>query len=315
MGKIRIEKFKKVYDTLLKHEFGEDENERLHYSYFDVLNDLEMLGHCEVDYVSRQVCICPPSFALLPNRGMPKMVLAGGRSEDIINHLHRLAGKNADKLKVTLTDHSSANNVIFPPVICVEAKSRHILKQVTERIRAEGNISVPASWSLLSMAPSIEGIMDSLEYHKEVEPNWKKRTFCNVQLRFRLFDCLDKIKLVNYTNSMSQQQKTWIWNGNQAATIERNWGRYAVLSHYKAKVLLFDEIKQRLAVPATVPLPKELAKVAVLCSGYLPRKKLLHRQMGKLGKEARVTVYEGISGEMALEISKKLGQTLLECHL
>ncbi|MDP7980344.1 hypothetical protein [Bacillus multifaciens] len=315
LGKINIEKFKKIYDILLRQEFGEDEEERLDYPYFNVLNDLEMLGHCEIDYISREIYVCPPSFALLPSRGIPKVVLAGGRSEKVIDHLYRLLKKNPDKLSVTTVDSAYAKNTVFPSTIYIEAKNQRILERIAEIIGAEGNFSVPACWTLLAAVPSIQEVMDSLKYNVEAELNWKKNIFCNIQLQFRQFHCSDKVKLINYTNPISQQQQTWIWNGKQAAKIDRNWGRYVLLAHYKIRVLLFDEINQSLAVPTTVPLPKELAKASALCSGYLPRDKALIKQVGKLNKGIRVTVYEGISNEMAVEISKKLGQNLVECHL
>ncbi|MEB2268110.1 hypothetical protein LAV77_25190 [Priestia megaterium] len=314
IGKIRIEKFKDIYDTLLKLESDKEEEDKTLYSYWDILNDLEALGHCEVDYENKYIYVCPPSFTLLPNRGTPQIILAGGRDLQLIKRLQNLADKNAEKIKVTLFNHPS-KNLIFPLGILIEAKSKRILEQVTKRIRVEGNMNVPSCWSLLNQNPNIRDLIDSLSYKIESEPNWKNSTFCYNRLHFKSFDCIDKVKLVNYINPYSQQQQTWIWNGTQSSIIDRNWGRYAILHHYKTSVIMFDLLNQRLAVPSSVPLPIQLAKVLTLCSGYLPRTKLLYKSNGPLKEKTMITVYERIPEAIAIEISKKLGQTLLGSSL
>ncbi|MBZ5752453.1 hypothetical protein [Metabacillus rhizolycopersici] len=315
IGSIKLEKFREVYDTLLKHRFNEDEQQRLLYSHNDVLRDLEALGHCEVDYSNRKIYICPPSFALLPSRGLPRIVLAGGRSEKMLKRLMKLVNKNSDKVSVILSDHLSVKNPLFPQTICIEAKSIGILKQVTERIGIEGNLEIPASWCLSIASPSVNDISKSLVYSELVEPNWKKAVFCYERLYFRQFECSDEIKLVKYKNPISQQQYTWIWNGNAAATIDRGWGRYVILNNHKSRMLLFDQVKQRFAIPSTMPLPKQLARAATLCTGFLPRKKAIRKQIGYLPRETNITVYEGVTEFIALEISKKLGLDLLETNL
>ncbi|PVC67983.1 hypothetical protein C2I27_15245 [Priestia megaterium] len=315
IGSIKFEKFREVYDILLKHNFDQDEQQRLLYSYYDLLSDLETLGHCEVDYVNRQIYICPPSFALLPSRGLPKIILAGSRSENMIKWLIRLGNKHSDKVNVTFSEHFSTKNPLFPQLICIEAKSVGVLKKVTQGIRLEGNLKIAASWNLLAASPSINDINKSLIYNKVVEPNWKKKTFSHERLYFREFECPDEIKLVNYTNPISQQQYTWIWKGDKAAPIDRRWGRYTILNHYKTKIILYDQIKQRFAIPSILPLPQQLGRAATLCTGYLPRKKVLRKQVGDLPENTNITVYDGVTEFMALEISKKLDLNLLNANL
>ncbi|TXC92642.1 hypothetical protein FS935_00045 [Metabacillus litoralis] len=315
LGSIKFEKFRDVCDTLLKHYFNDDEQQRLLYNYYDIMRDLEALGHCEVDYENRIIYICPPSFALLPRRGLPRIVLAGGRSELMLKRITKLVNKNYDKVRIIFSDQLSAKNPLFPKTICIEAKSTQILKQVTERIGIEGDLKTPASWNLSITAPSVNDIYESLVYSEQFEPNWKKEVFCHENLYFRQFVCTDEIKLVKYKNPISQQQYTWIWNGNAAAKIDRGWGRYVILSRYKTDILLFDQIKQRFAIPSTIPLPKDLARAVSLCTGSLPRKKELHKQLGYLPRNTNITVYEGVNNLIALEISRKLGLNLLEANL
>ncbi|HDX9659955.1 TPA: hypothetical protein ROY05_004666 [Bacillus toyonensis] len=315
LGNMSIDKFKGIYDVILRREFRGSEDECSIYPYFQLLSDLEMLGHCEVDYMNRKIYVCPPSFALLPSRGLPRIVLAGGRCEDTINHLYRLAKKNPEKLSVNTVESVFTENIIFPPAIYIEAKNQKILKKVVEIIGVEGNPNTPACWSLLAVVPDLHEVIDSLEYNIEIELNWRKNTFCNLQLQFKKIQCSDKVKLINYTNPMSLQQQTWLWNEKQAAKVDRYWGRYIVLAYYKMSVLMFDEINQRLAVPVTVPLPKEVAKVAALCSGHLPREKMLIKQVGNLARGTKVTVYGGVPKQIAIEICRKLGQDLIEYNL
>ncbi|TKH04820.1 hypothetical protein FC682_11825 [Peribacillus simplex] len=315
MGKVTIEKFREIFDILHKQNFNEDEQQRLVYTHNDILKDLEAMGHCEVDYSKRKVFVCPPSFALLPWRGLPKIVLTGGRSVGMVNHLLRLNEKNSDKMIVRFSDLTPTKNPLFPKKIIIEGKSIGTLKQVIEKLGIEGNLEIPASNCLSISSPSISEINNLLTYNKINEPNWKKAVFCREKLHFRQFDCLDEFKLVSYTNPMSQQQYTFIWYKDSAAVIDRQWGRYFVLQHYKTNILLFDPIKKRFAVPSTIPLPKQLARAAIFSTGNLPRYKILRKQVGTVSENINITVYDGVADTLALEISKKLGQELLEAKL
>jgi hypothetical protein len=315
MGKISFEKFKEIYEILLKNRFNEDEQQRLIYSHYDLLRDLEAMGYCEVDYVNRKVFICPPSFALLPCMGLPKIVLSGGRTDKIVSHLSRLASKNSDKININYLEQYSAKSPLFPKTIFVEAKSLSIIKQVVDKVGLEGNIETPASFHLTMSSPNVSEIINNLRFSEMIEPNWKSMVFCRGNLYFKQFNCSDEYKLINYTNPISQQQYTWIWNKKYAANIDRDWGRYAILHHFRKKILLFDPIKQRFAVPSTTPLPKQLSRAAIFSTGYLPRYKVLRKEIGNLHEDRNLTVYEGISESLALDISKKLGLELLEANL
>jgi len=315
MGKVTIKKFKEVYDILLKQMFNGDEQQRLEHSYYDILRELEAMGHCEIDYTKRQVLVCPPSFALLPIRGLPRIVLAGGRSEQMINSLIRLAKKNSDKINVEFIDVPTAKNALFPKSIFVEAKSIGILKQVVKKLKLEGDLEIPASYCLLGSSPSVSEVKNALTFNYADEPNWKKTVFCRNNLYFRQFECSDEIRLVKYTNPMSQQHYIWIWLKKNAAAIDISWGRYVILHHYKSKVLLFDSVRKRFAVPSILPLPKQLSKAAIFSTGFLPRNKILRKQVGNLNENMNITVYDGVSNTLAIEISKKLGIDLLEANL
>lgn len=314
MGKISFEKFKEIYEILLKNYFNEDEQRRLLYSHYDLLRDLEALGYCEVDYLNRKIFICPPSFALLPIMGLPKIVLSGGRSDKIVNHLSRLASKNPDKININYLEQFSAKSPLFPKTIFVEAKSLSIIKQVVDKVGLEGNIEIPASSYLALSSPNVSEIINNLQFNEMVAPNWKTMVFCRENLYFKQFYCSDEYKLTNYTSPITQQQQTWIWIKNFAANIDRDWGRFVILNHFRKKILLFDSAKQRFAVPSTTPLPKQLSRAAIFSTGYLPRYKILRNEIGNLNKDRNLTVYEGVNKSLASEISKKLDLDLLEAN-
>ncbi|MEH7379107.1 hypothetical protein V7138_01295 [Bacillus sp. JJ1533] len=315
MGKVSFEKFKEVYDILLKQMFNRDEKLVLEYSHYTILRELEAMGYCEIDYIKRQVLVCPPSFALLPIRGLPRLVLAGGRSIEMVNYITRLAKKNSDKINVSFVDVPTAKNALFPKSIFVEAKNIFILKQVVKKLKLEGNIEIPASYCLLGSSPSVSEVNNALIFNYADEPNWKKTVFCRENLYFRQFETFDEIRLVKYTNPMSQQHYTWVWFNKNAAAIDISWGRYLILHYYKSKVLLFDSVRKRFAVPAILPLPKQLYKAAIFSTGILPRNKILRKQIGNLNENMNITVFDCISDTIALEISKKLGLDLLEANL
>lgn len=313
MSKVKLDKYKIIYDTLLQQEFYNEEGQVQ--PAYEMLNQLEALGHCEVDYSQREVYVCPPSFILLPHPGLPKAVYVGGRDETIIQMLEKRVMNRPDLFQYSANPQRGNEFSFFPSSYFITSTSKNYLKQLAEKIEVECNIESPPSWKLLSITPNLKKIKDSLNYVQTKEPNWKQSFFNHELLRFvsgsRNFD----IKLVAYTNPITQQQKNWLWNGETAAEVDKNWGRYIVLNRYKLQVLLYDERKQKLGVPITLPFPKYLSRVATLCSGFIPIKKELFQEVGILKKGTLMLFYEQVPPTIANQLAIKLGQSLIESNL
>ncbi|CAG7658401.1 hypothetical protein ACFQI7_32540 [Paenibacillus allorhizosphaerae] len=313
IGRVKQDKMKAIYDTLMRIHMGDGEEYIQPLS--DILSWLETLGHCEIDYRLRQILVCPPSFLLLPHPGLPKFVLVGGRDKKLLDRLQRISAARPDLFRVTFEPHPENDNPLFPPAVYVLSTNKNYVLQLAEKLGIECSIDAPAAWKLLLFSPSLRDIKDSLLYFQATEPNWKHSSFCHERLRFSQDTSTSPTKLVAYTNPINQQQKILIWNNDTAAEVDKNWGRYLVLGRHKCHILLYDERKQKMAVPITVPLPKYLARAIALCSGVAPRKKELHQQIGVLKKGITLLIYEKVPQGMAHQLGRKLGQTLQEANL
>src|SRR5262249_24062880 len=58
---------------------------------------------------------------------------------------------------------------------------------------------------------------------------------------------------------------------SEHATIDCDWGRYAVLQNNGKNVVYYDERSMNFAAPRGAPLPKLLSRSLCMCSGFAPR--------------------------------------------
>jgi hypothetical protein len=99
------------------------------------------------------------------------------------------------------------------------------------------------------------------------------------------------------------------------AEVNLRWGRYMFLylMNKRTGVINFDQNKNTLAVPASLPFPPEVEKAFYLSTGRLPKV----AKMGIYGPSLNLQdngrhylLYQGILKETATEIVRCLGQEL-----
>lgn len=297
---------------MIYESFQDQETNKYSLKPYEFLSYLESLGHCEIDFKRRMVAICPPTVALIPSYGLPKAVLAGARDEETITRLSHLAS-NESNFQLTIAPASSDGNI--PQRILIEATSISILRQVSKKLEAVSILDWPVAWVLVQSAPSISDQLASLKYELRTEPDWNKRFFHYNSLSFNLSDDRADIRLGSYTNPYTQQQVTWLWNGEEAVELDRNWGRYIMLHHKKVSILLYDGTSNKLAVPVTVPLPRDFAKSVTMCSGLTSEKMELPQNAGILPQGSPVQVYDSVPYVVANELASKLGQRLVYTNI
>lgn len=311
-GVVNFEKFRNILDTILINLYGDNEELKKNTNIFDVLYNLELLGYCEIDYNKRLIYTYPPTLIQIPSSGLPKTLLIGGRSNKLIHKLQRIGEKNSEKIDVYSKNIPGKANEYFPESIFIETINKKYFNAVSEKTKINYVPNNPLSIILLEQSIDLNSYKDNLVSSDINEPNWLKKTFSPVNLFFsndQDTDCLD-IKLINYTNPVTNQQHTWLWLRGKAYKLNRNWGRFIVLNYYRRNVLLYDNFKQRLALPQTIKLPKPFARAAALCSGFAPRNTQLYEDIGSIKLGTVVTVFEEVSPLIAESISNKLGQKL-----
>lgn len=203
-----------------------------------------------------------------------------------------------------------SEHLLLPPAIYIEAVEHDHLQKVAHATQIGCHLTAPAAWSLVNFSAGIENVRYNLSYEDRADLNWPKRTFSTNTLTFSRIHNTENVQgLVEYTNPVNQQRLHWIWDGNRAAEVDRDWGRYMILADKGVDVLLYDERHHQLAVPSTVPLPRFLARSATLCTGLAPAPACIgEKSIEGLPAGHPVDIYCAVPPPIATMISEKLAQ-------
>lgn len=313
IGKLSFEKYRGVFDTLygFNSDGGAEVDRDQVKMRYDLLRLLEALGHGEYSTEQRALFVCPPSLVLLPTTGLPKAVLTGARSPDLIQKLEGF--QRANRREVFLLQVKQSYGTIgLPQAIYIEGASTGHIRGAASAANVNCSLEVPAAWRLACFSSGIDEVKATLIFTERHEPRWKKLTFSSEDLSFKQYYSPQNggLKLVSYRDPVTQQLHYWLWDGDRAATVDREWAQYLVLANRRAQVLVYDSQRHRLAVPSTIPLPRLLARVATLCTGHVPSVTFFDQAVGDIKPKSELEVYDGITHPLAELISKKLGLVL-----
>ena len=311
-SRIGLDYFKDAFNTLIQLQEISSREEDLNYLRRKTIRFLDSLGHCEFDFDRRQVFACPPVLVTLPTYGLPVAVLTGARSATIVQKIKDFVKSNRDSLSYSIEPQRS-EHPLLPSALYIEAVNHDYLQKVAQTAQIGHRLNQPAAWTLVNFSAGLGDIRNNLSYENMADLNWKKRAFSIESLKFSWIYNTENLQgLVEYTNLVNQQRLHWIWDGNQAAEVDRDWGRYLILASEGMDVLLYDERRYLLAVPSTVPLPRFLARAATLCSGLAPAlAKIGEDAIGGLPAGHTVDIYTAVPSSIALMISEKLSQNII----
>lgn len=276
-----------------------------------VVRLFDSLGYCEFDFDSRRVCMCEPALVLLPAFGLPKAVLVGARTPLLIKKVKEIVKAYKDKMVLHFVPQSTAD-FSMPALIYIEAIDRDSIKEVADKCGLSNDLEKPAAWGLASFSGSLHDLQKSIQFAPFVELNWKRRTFNINRLIFSSQEPFshDSLLLVEYKNPITQQNKHMVLDDDSAAEVDRDWGRYLVLSSSQKQVIIYNQKIQKLIIPVTVPLPCMLARAITLCTGLVPKITTVSSKIGDIPPSHPVYVYSGVPKIIAELISSKLGQKL-----
>jgi hypothetical protein len=194
-------------------------------------------------------------------------------------------------------------------MIAVEATDEALLQHVAERVGIKF-VGHPPAWQLLTVSASVDDYEGSLRWTSARDPEWPRKDFDMSTLTFRS-DCDEPpTRLSMLSNVVTRRQIHRLWRDGQAADVDRDWGRWLYLRDGGRQVVLFESYAQRVAVPATVPLPRLLARALTLLSGIAPL-----RQADPRVPSLKVDTYSGVPAEVAGLLADKLGQQLVSQRL
>ena len=141
--------------------------------------------------------------------------------------------------------------------------------------------------------------------------NWEERQFDIAHLHFSLSHSSGDVQLIRYTHPSRQYPIHYLWRGTDATRVNPDWGRFAVLKEAGLSVLHYDRATCAVIVPATVPLPKLLARSLCLCSGLVPDIIPSSAVINSPVSSLLFRVYPEVPYEFAKTVAAKLDQALI----
>jgi hypothetical protein len=241
---------------------------------------LDSLGHCEFDFDSRRVYVCPPLLVALPTCGLPNAVLTGARDPSLVGNLKQAIKNMRGSAHLIRRQHKGYP--ILPEAIIVESVDFETIKETTKISKIAYKQSV-AAWEIIHYASGIDELTKPSDFEERAELNWKRRIFSTKSMQFmRQAENHGEVKLVEYVNPVNQQRVHWLWKGTLAAEVDRDWGRYMALADYGVDILIYDKFRNLLSVPEYIPLPRFFARALALCSGIAPARATIsaHNELG-----------------------------------
>jgi hypothetical protein len=305
-GELSLEDFNSIFSTvyslLYKHPPA-----NVAYERHNTARMLDSLGHCEFDYDSRRVYVCPSLLAYLPSWSLPKVVLTGARSPTLINKLKQVIHEKKGSTRIVQIQQKG--HLAIPDAIIIESCDRKTIDEISQQSQIPLTKGI-SSWDILNFASPISNIVNDSDFEEKTELSWRHRIFSPQLLQFlNQMENTENVRLTEYINPINQQRVHWLWKGTKALKVDRDWGRYLVLLEHKKNIFTYDKLRQRLLIPASVPLPKLFARVLTLCSGIVPTCAVAGTK-NELGLPAKmpVKIYSDVQPSFISVLTKKLSQ-------
>lgn len=312
LGQVSISKYNHLFKTLYLPEYNSvtDESEINH--KWQVTRILDSLGYFEINFNKGKVFMCPPALIMMPSHGLPRALLTGARTPFLLKRLKESVRgkKEVARLKRYC---QSAKTLSLPDTVIINAADSKPLKDIADELDILLSSGIPGGWQIAKISASVDDIEKRLDFIPRNDINWKSRIFDTERLVFRYSEQGGKHEyaLVEYTDPSTQQKRHWIWNGKRAAEANRDWGRYLVLKKSRRNIIIYDETKEYLGVPITVPLPKIIARAAALCSGKAPFINRIRCKGLKINESLLFYIYPGVPDSVANMITNKTGQSII----
>ena len=269
-----------------------------------VAENLDSLGHCDFDFSDNPlVYVAPPTLARLPYT-TSEAVLCGARTPGTVTRLSQVVGEIEPHCQLVV-EEGRHRLALAPARILVRCPSPGHLEMVAAALGIAFS-PVPPAWLFANLAPSVDDLAENRNWRAAEEPNWPLRDFDaeTCTFRIRAGDRGREPRLTSYRNPRTNRHLTMIWADGRCADIDREWGRYWLLSKKGKFVLRYDERHLILSVPVGAPLPRLYARALALCSGA-PRDGVEDPE--EHARDLRVH-YRGVPPQIAHTIRDKLGQ-------
>ncbi|MDR3326947.1 MAG: hypothetical protein LBT04_02255 [Prevotellaceae bacterium] len=307
---LTTEDFFKAFEFYFSKEFSITENENLTKQKRASLNFYDFIGILDYDYETKSIVLNPPQFIFIPAAQGRKVLLIGARDSALVETIIEKAPNY--NLQVEITKQFTANErLLLPDVITIKSFQQpndkygeQCLKALADKLNIKFSNDYFPQVALQDFSANITDYENSLQLTDENDYDWARYIFNPETLRFEKSETenFDKsFSLLEYKlNEYTYQYK--LWKVNKCYQMNKNWGSFIALKHFKKDIILFDSTSKKVAIPIETPLPRLLSESIMLLSGLAPDFKEIE------GKKYRV--YENVIGIFTQNLFKlKLRQT------
>lgn len=318
-GELSNEDFFKAFEFFYSKEFPDHEaNSTIKISNLkrDSLNYYDFIGILDFEYETKKIILNPPQFILIPSNKGRKVLLIGARDSSLLEQIIKIAPKY--NLQVEITKQLASNKrLLLPDVISIKSFKQIndnfgeiCLQKFAEELKIPFTSEYFPQVAMQLFSGNIYEYENSLVETDEADYDWARYIFNPATLKFEknetsTFDksyTLVKYKLDEHTYLFK------LWKENKCYLVDINWGRFLVLKHFEKNIILFDNIKNKVAIPASTPLPRLLSESIMLLSGKAPDFQEIN------GKKFKV--YENVVGIFTQNLfQSKLGQIAINKNL
>ena len=262
--------FKRWFEAVYQREVMEgraDAGEAAAGIRWQALRTLSCLGHIDLHFIKGEIhiVVAPPALAALPGRGTARAVLCGARSPGTIDSLKGSA--NAVDAEITVRASSDSNSY-HPTRVELLAKTPAHIQDVAIGMDLL-YVDVPPARSLARVVASLQEYRRERVWSKEPELNWRREDFDTYRLQFRPNDGeRAHIRLSRYQSPITSIWHYRLWQNEESAEVDPDWGRYSILALSSRNVLQYDPSTREVHVPYGAPLPSLFARSLGLCSGH-----------------------------------------------
>lgn len=310
-----IENIEKIWE-LSKFQQSPKYNKQTSISFYDYL------GCLDYDYGLNKISINKPQFVIIPSISSVKAILIGGRSKSFIDDLKECC--NTHEVNLEIIPQAKQLEIYYLPDLirltpancknCTEAWKK--LQSVAENLNIEFKtaktpISQPqiTQFGLQDFSETIEGYKKNILENKFVEKSnheWARKVFDTNVLKF-IKDTGEIDKKLSLQEYYVRYQYSYIlWIDNKSYEVDKNWGKFLLLSEKHKKVIYYNENTRELAIPKFVQLPRLIAESVMLLSGQVPYYKSVTIDGGNLVYQ----FYQNVPKLFAENLFKKFHQNI-----
>lgn len=282
----------------------------------------DYLGFLDYDYFLNKISINKPQFVIIPSSSSLKAILIGGRTKSFIDRLQTCCNENQINFEIVPQQNQLAiyylpDLIRLTPGLRKNSTEAWIsLQIVASKLNIEFKfIDRPVrqpqiiQFGLQDFSETIEGYKKNVLVNKFVErPNyeWARKVFDTNVLRF-VKDTGEIDKKLSLQEYYIRYQYTHIlWLDNKSYEVDRNWGKFLLLSEKNKKIIYYNEKTCELAMPKYVQLPRLIAESIMLLSGQAP----YYKSVDIDGSNLVYQFYQNVPKLFAENLFKKFNQNI-----